>query len=49
MMIDVHLPDEALAKLATLIAERLAEELQKQQPKPTYPAPTEAEVVWDQN
>lgn len=49
MMIDVHLPDEALAKLAQMIAKQLAEELQQQQPKPTYPAPTEAEVVGDQN
>jgi len=43
MMIDVHIPDQVLSQLATLIAERLVE-LQKQEDtpsKPTYPAPSD--------
>jgi hypothetical protein len=43
MMIDVHISDDYLAQLATLIAERLVE-LQKQEDttsKPAYPAPSD--------
>lgn len=54
MNIDVHVPDEALAKLADLIVERLAEHRDEQlgaflegKPSPGYPAPAEPPTVVD--